>query len=101
MPVIEKLAADRRNEGKTEWFCPHFTLEMETGTGKTYTFIKTIYELNKVYGFRKFVIVTPSVAIREGAMKNPAVTRDHFAQDYGHVPCVYMLYFEAIEPFQG
>ena len=67
MPVIEKLAADRRNEGKKEWFCPHFTLEMETGTGKTYTFIKTIYELNKVYGFRKFVIVTPSVAIREGA----------------------------------
>ena len=92
MPVIEKLAADRRNEGKTEWFCPHFTLEMETGTGKTYTFIKTIYELNKVYGFRKFVIVTPSVAIREGAMKNLAVTRDHFAQDYGHVPCVHMLY---------
>ncbi|MDG9700393.1 DEAD/DEAH box helicase family protein [Ottowia cancrivicina] len=67
MPVIEKMAADRRNEGKKEWFCPHFTLEMETGTGKTYTFIKTIYELNKVYGFRKFVIVTPSVAIREGA----------------------------------
>ena len=92
MPVIEKMAADRRNEGKTEWFCPHFTLEMETGTGKTYTFIKTIYELNKVYGFRKFVIVTPSVAIREGAMKNLAVTRDHFAQDYGHVPCVHMLY---------
>ena len=87
-PVAELAvdgAADKR-------YCPHFTLEMETGTGKTYTFIKTMYELNKVYGFKKFVIVVPSVAIREGTMKNLAVTRSHFAQDYGRVPCVQILY---------
>lgn len=72
--------------------CPHFTLEMETGTGKTYTFIKTLYELNKVYGFKKFVVVVPSVAIREGTMKNLEVTRSHFASDYSNVPCLPILY---------
>lgn len=71
---------------------PHLSLEMETGTGKTYTFIKTMYELNKKYGFRKFVVVVPSVAIREGTMKNLEVTRSHFANDYAHVPCVPILY---------
>lgn len=79
-------------DGK-ETFCPfNFTLEMETGTGKTYTFIKTMYELNRVYGFKKFVVVVPSVAIREGTMKNLQVTREHFALDYANVPCVPMLY---------
>jgi type III restriction enzyme len=71
---------------------PHLSLEMETGTGKTYTFIKTMYELNKQYGFKKFVVVVPSVAIREGTMKNLEVTRSHFANDYAQVPCVPMLY---------
>ena len=71
---------------------PHLSLEMETGTGKTYTFIKTMYELNKQYGFKKFVVVVPSVAIREGTMKNLEITRSHFAHDYAHVPCVPMLY---------
>ncbi len=65
---------------------------METGTGKTYTFIRTMYELNKVYGFKKFVVVVPSVAIREGTMKNLAITRSHFAADYANVPCLPMLY---------
>ena len=72
--------------------CPHLSIEMETGTGKTYTFIKTMYELNKQYGFKKFVVVVPSVAIREGTMKNLEVTRPHFANDYAHVPCVPILY---------
>jgi type III restriction enzyme len=71
---------------------PHLSLEMETGTGKTYTFIKTMYELNKQYGFKKFVVVVPSVAIREGTMKNLEVTRSHFANDYANVPCVPILY---------
>ncbi|MDO4795742.1 MAG: DEAD/DEAH box helicase family protein [Brachymonas sp.] len=94
-PATE-LAADRAENGESLGvFCPHFTLEMETGTGKTYTFIKTLYELNKVYGFKKFVIVVPSVAIREGTMKNLAITRQHFAQDYGNVPCVPILYDSA------
>ncbi len=77
---------------KSSRLVPHFSLEMETGTGKTYTFIKTLYELNKQYGFKKFVVVVPSVAIREGTMKNLAVTRNHFARDYAHVPCVPILY---------
>ena len=71
---------------------PHLSLEMETGTGKTYVFIKTMFELNKVYGFKKFVVVVPSVAIREGTMKNLEVTRDHFAADYKNVPFVSVLY---------
>ena len=80
-------------ENKTiEKFCPHFSLEMETGTGKTYTFIKTMYELNKVYGFKKFVVVVPSVAIREGTIKNLEITRNHFAADYENVPCIPILY---------
>ncbi len=71
--------------------CPHLSIEMETGTGKTYTFIKTMYELNKQYGFKKFVVVVPSVAIREGTMKNLEVTRPHFAKDYDRVPCAPIL----------
>ncbi len=71
---------------------PHFSLEMETGTGKTYVFIKTMYELHKVYGFKKFVVVVPSVAIREGTMKNLDITKEHFAADYARVPFVPVLY---------
>ena len=59
------------------------TIEMETGTGKTYTYIKTMYELNAKYGWSKFIIVVPSVAIREGVKKSFDILQDHFAQDYG------------------
>ncbi len=90
--VSSELVKSVSDNGKEE-FCPlNLTLEMETGTGKTYTFIKTMYELNKVYGFKKFVVVVPSVAIREGAMKNLQITREHFALDYANVPCVPMLF---------
>jgi type III restriction enzyme len=86
------LVTSTSDNGK-EVYCPlNFTIEMETGTGKTYTFIKTMYELNKVYGFKKFVVVVPSVAIREGTMKNLQITRSHFANDYANVPCVPILY---------
>ena len=90
--VSSALVKSVSDNGKEE-FCPlNLTLEMETGTGKTYTFIKTMYELNKLYGFRKFVVVVPSVAIREGTMKNLQITREHFALDYANVPCVPMLF---------
>ena len=56
----------------------HFSVEMETGTGKTYVYLRTIYELNRKYGFKKFVIVVPSVAIREGVLKNLQITHEHF-----------------------
>ncbi len=61
----------------------NFTVEMETGTGKTYVYLRTIYELNKVYGFKKFIIVVPSVAIREGVLKNLEITHDHLQALYG------------------
>lgn len=61
----------------------NLTVEMETGVGKTYTYIKTMYELNKRYGWSKFIIVVPSVAIREGVYKSFQMTEDHFAEDYG------------------
>lgn len=70
----------------------NFTVEMETGTGKTYTFLRTIYELNKTYGFKKFVIVVPSVAIREGTIKNLSITHDHFQNLYGKPPINSILY---------
>ena len=54
----------------------HFSIEMETGTGKTYVYLRTIYELNRLYGFTKFVVVVPSIAIREGVLKNLEITKE-------------------------
>ena len=61
----------------------NLTIEMETGVGKTYTYIKTMFELNKHYGWTKFIVVVPSIAIREGVYKSFQVTQDHFAEEYG------------------
>ena len=61
----------------------NITIEMETGVGKTYTYIKTMYELNRAYGWSKFIVVVPSVAIREGVYKSFQVTQEHFAEEYG------------------
>lgn len=61
----------------------NLTIEMETGVGKTYTYIKTMYELNKHYGWSKFIIVVPSIAIREGVYKSFQMTQEHFAEEYG------------------
>ena len=64
----------------------NFSIEMETGTGKTYTYIRTIMELNKRYGWLKFVIVVPSVAIREGVLKSLQIMISHFQMEYGKQP---------------
>lgn len=69
-----------------------FTVEMETGTGKTYVYLRTIFELHKRYGFTKFVIVVPSVAIKEGVYKTLQITEDHFKSLYAGVPFDYFLY---------
>ena len=61
----------------------NLTIQMETGVGKTYTYIKTMYELNKHYGWSKFIVVVPSIAIREGVYKSFQVTQEHFAEEYG------------------
>lgn len=68
-------------EGRSEGF--QLTIEMETGVGKTYTYIKTMYELNRAYGWSKFIIVVPSIAIREGVYKSFQMTQEHFAEEYG------------------
>ena len=72
-----------------------FCIEMETGTGKTYVYTKTIFELNRRYGFTKFIIVVPSVAIREGVFKSFQITSDHFGSHYDNVPCRYFIYNSA------
>ena len=72
------IAPSQKLEGKF-----NLTIEMETGVGKTYTYIKTMYELNKQYGWSKFIIVVPSIAIREGVYKSFQVTQEHFAEEYG------------------
>ena len=61
----------------------NLTIEMETGVGKTYTYIKTMFELNEHYGWSKFIVVVPSVAIREGVYKSFEMTQEHFAEEYG------------------
>ena len=73
-----QIAPSPRLEGRY-----NLTIEMETGVGKTYTYIKTMYELNQHYGWSKFIVVVPSVAIREGVYKSFQVTQEHFAEEYG------------------
>ncbi|PIS28585.1 MAG: DEAD/DEAH box helicase [Candidatus Marinimicrobia bacterium CG08_land_8_20_14_0_20_45_22] len=84
---LKLLSADEiQNNG---W---NFSVEMETGTGKTYVYLRTIYELNKLYGFSKFVIVVPSIAIREGVLKNLEITEEHFQNLYDKVPVTANVY---------
>ncbi len=65
---------------------PNFSIEMETGTGKTYVYLRTIFELNKIYGFKKFIIVVPSIAIREGVISSLKVMKEHFRNLYDNIP---------------
>jgi type III restriction enzyme len=69
-----------------------FTVEMETGTGKTYVYLRTIFELNRRYGFTKFVIVVPSVAIKEGVYHSLQITEEHFGALYANTPFEFFLY---------
>lgn len=73
-----QITVSEKLEGKY-----NFTIEMETGVGKTYTYIKTMFELYKKYGWSKYIIVVPSIAIREGVYKTLQITQEHFAQEYG------------------
>lgn len=93
--VLENVRAVQRSQGlreSSELEGMHFSVEMETGTGKTYVYLRTAYELNARYGFKKFVIVVPTVPIREGVQKSIEITRDHFADLYGNVPCESWVY---------
>ncbi len=88
LPVGSHLQCDEgmvlEGAGTDSWRYPSFTVEMETGTGKTYVYLRTIYELRKRYGLGKFVIVVPSVAIYEGVVKSFEITQSHFAALYGN-----------------
>lgn len=89
LPVSEKLAVDEILGTR------NFTVEMETGTGKTYVYLRTILELHRIYGWKKFLIVVPSVAIREGVIQSIKVTAEHFAALYGNVPMDSWVYDSA------
>ncbi|WP_282856725.1 type III restriction-modification system endonuclease [Pseudoclavibacter helvolus] len=81
LPLSTKLVSSPAAPG-----APNLDIEMETGTGKTYVYVKTIMELHKRYGWSKYIIVVPSVAIREGVKKSFDVTAEHFQQMYGTKP---------------
>lgn len=84
-PMVEWVGAE-------SWRYPAFTVEMETGTGKTYVYLRTLYELRRRYGFTKFVIVVPSVAIYEGVRASFNLTRDHFRALYDNEPVQLIPY---------
>ena len=74
---------------------PHgmnFSIEMETGTGKTYVYLRTIHELHQRYGWKKFIVVVPSIAIREGVLKNLEITKEHFADLYNKPEMNYYVW---------
>ncbi len=79
-------------DGKKQARFPNFSVEMETGTGKTYVYIRTAFELNKRYGFRRFIIVVPSIAVKEGVLKTFEITEKHFRELYGNVPYKFYSY---------
>jgi type III restriction enzyme len=98
--ILENIkAVQQRNEIKeitnietpTVKIGVNLTIEMETGTGKTYTYIRTMYELNKKYGWSKYIIIVPSIAIREGVYKSFEVMKEHFQEMYGQqiAPFIY------------
>ncbi len=76
-----QISPSTKLEGRADGY--NLTIEMETGVGKTYTYIKTMYELNRAYGWSKFIIVVPSIAIREGVYKSLEMTQQHFVEEYG------------------
>ncbi len=89
LPVSDALAMD------TILGARNFSVEMETGTGKTYVYLRTIHELHRIYGWKKFVIVVPSVAIREGVIQSIKTMAEHFSALYGNVPMDSWVYDSA------
>ncbi|HMN44796.1 MAG TPA: DEAD/DEAH box helicase family protein [Povalibacter sp.] len=92
LPQSAELSLMELADGKVAGAFPNFTVEMETGTGKTYVYLRTVHELSRLYGFKKFVIVVPSVAIREGVLKNLQITHDHFQTLYDFERVEFSVY---------
>jgi type III restriction enzyme len=95
LPLSNSLETMKLDNGATISDFPNFTIEMETGTGKTYVYLRSIHELHKTYGFKKFVIVVPSVAIREGVLKSLQITKEHFQTLYGFERVEFSVYDSA------
>ncbi len=89
---LHKIQQQNDIEKVTELLGREFSVEMETGTGKTYVYLRTIFELNKNYGLKKFIIVVPSVAIREGVLKSIELMTEHFRTLYNKVPFDSFVY---------
>ena len=90
-PITDENGSDLLDQGGTT-SGNHFSVEMETGTGKTYVYLRTIHELHENYGWKKFIIVVPSVAIREGVLKNLEITKEHFAELYNKPEMNYYVW---------
>lgn len=93
--ILENVKNTQLNNGlkqSTEIKNYDFTIEMETGTGKTYVYLRSIFEMNKQYGFTKFIIVVPSIAIKEGVHKSLKITEAHFREQYDNTPYDYFVY---------
>ena len=92
---VRKIQTGNELEPAAELQGLHFSVEMETGTGKTYVYLRTLFELNTRYGWKKFIIVVPSVAIREGVLNAIELTKEHFQSLYGNAPLDYWVYDSA------
>jgi len=93
---LQVIAAEIETaEGRKSVRFANFSVEMETGTGKTYVYLRTALELYRRYGLRKFIVVVPSVAIREGVLKTLQITETHLRGLYDNVPCRYYAYDSA------
>jgi type III restriction enzyme len=92
---VREIQTENELEPAAELQGLHFSVEMETGTGKTYVYLRTLFELNARYGWKKFIIVVPSVAIREGVLNAIELTKEHFQSLYGNAPLDYWVYDSA------
>ena len=90
---IERVVESAAGKGLVKFF--NFSVEMETGTGKTYVYLRTAFELFQRYGMRKFIVVVPSVAVREGVLKTLEITKAHFRKEYNNTPYRYYSYDSA------
>lgn len=90
--VLSISRAVETSQGRKDVKFPNFSIEMETGTGKTYVYIRTALELNKRYGYQRFIVVVPSIAIKEGVLKTFQVTQKHFWDLYDKVPYRFYAY---------
>ena len=86
------LKSESLNSTEEPYKFPNFSVEMETGTGKTYVYLRTIFDLNQRYGFKKFIIVVPSIAIREGVLSSFSIMADHFKSLYSNLAFDHFVY---------